>query len=46
MYFRTIEKKTDHSGLNVNQIVYQKLIVEIIDMEINGIEVIKLMELP
>lgn len=39
MYFRTMEKKINHSGLNVNHILYHKLIEQLIDIEVNGINV-------
>lgn len=39
MFFRTMEKKTNHSGLNINHILYHKLIEQLNDMEINGIDV-------
>lgn len=34
MFFRSIEKKIDHSGLNTNELLYHKLIEQLDDLEI------------
>lgn len=39
MFFRSIEKKINHSGLNSNDLLYHKLIEELNDLEQNGLNV-------
>lgn len=39
MFFKSIEKKIDHSGLNTNDLMYHKLIEELNDLETNGLNV-------